>query len=197
MSKKVLLTMALSLVALFATAAGASAYTATVEPAGEIETVSNGKVDFTASGITIECNLTLAGWLEETVANAERAGSYMGEITEVNWSECVGGSVRAVLGLEWAITTSRINGTLPNGATSLDFVINGAEFQLSVFGGFINCLYSGNAAANMAVSGSNPYSSGTITTNSSYTLQSGFLCPNPGSMVGSFEMEPGQTITLS
>lgn len=195
--KKIIFGMALALVALLATAGSAAAYTATVDPAGEIEAISRGKVDFEASGITISCNLTLTGELEGTIVDAEQAGRKMGEITEVAWSSCSGGSVRTVLGLSWDMETVSVNGTLPNAATSLNFVIKNAQFQLAVLGGFVNCLYAGDAAANLAVSGSNPYTTGIITTNSSYRLVSGALCPGSGRMTGSFALEPSQEITLS
>lgn len=199
--KKLVLTAALALVAVFAVASTAAAYDAAISPAGEISTTSNGGVTFEASGIEIICNLTLAGSLEGSVSSVESdTNQDLGEITSVEWNSCSGGNVRAVLGLEWNVSYDGSQGTLPNEVSAVDFTIDDAEFQLSVFGGFVNCLYTGDADVSMAVSrtrSAGVYTSSTIsTTGSVYDKVSGTLCPATGSMTGSFSMSPTQTITV-
>lgn len=202
--KKLVLTASLALVALFAIAATASAYTATVRNAGAISTVSSGKVTFTAGTSRIECNLTLPGTLASSVATIEQeVGQSLGAIegTRVTWAECVGGTVSATLGASWNLKFNRIEGTLPERVTAVDFTIQNAEFLLSTFGGFANCLYHGEAPVTMATNTTRTvdvYTSGTIrTTESLFSLVSGSLCPSSGRMTGTFTMSPQQTITVS
>lgn len=199
--KKLVLMAALALVAVFAIAGTAAAYDAEISPGGEIS-ASGSNVTFSSGRIAIVCDLTLDGSLATSVSNVEEDSNQdLGEVTEVSWASCEGGEVRAVLGLEWNISFDGANGTLPNEVSSIDFSIDDAEFQLAVFGGFINCLYSGNAVVEMDVNPTRTagvYTSSTIsTTGSTYGLVSGSLCPSTGSMTGAFSMSPTQTITVS
>lgn len=197
-AKKLLVTTALALVALFALTGVASAYSAAVSPAGEISSPSEGKVSFTSGEITIRCNLTLTGELAETVELT--SGSSMGEVSSVEWANCENGNVRAVLGLPWNLSVSATLGTLPDSGTGLQFSVDGASFQLSVFGGFVNCLYRGNALALLATNdtGTNTYSTGNITSSANALAKvSGALCPESGTLSGTFRLSPQQSLTVS
>jgi hypothetical protein len=202
--KKLVLAAALALVALFAVAASASAaHNATIRNAGEIRTASSGKVTFRAGEISIACNLTLAGTLASAVSNLERPEERqsLGSISSVSWAECSGGEVAGVLGTPWNILYTGETGAMPNEVRSVSFTVQNAQFRLSVFGGFVNCLYAGEAPVSMAATATRTagtYTSGLIrTTESSFSKVSGSLCPATGTMTGSFNMSPTQTITVS
>ena len=200
--KKIVLTAALALVALFAVVSSASAFNAAVSPGGAITTASSGKVTFRAGEISITCNLSLSGSLNTSVTGIETpSGQSLGSISGVSWRECTGGEVSAVLGLNWNILYTGETGTLPSSVSSIGFTIQNAQFRLSVFGGFVNCLYAGEAPVTMSVlrtRTANQYTTSTIRTNeSSFAKVSGSLCPNSGSMTGTFSMSPTQTITVS
>ena len=201
--KKLVLTAALALVALFAVAATASAHNATISPAGEASQVSSGKVTFRAGEIRIECNLTLAGTLASSVSNLERPEERqsLGSVRSVRWAECVGGNVESVLGTPWNILYTGETGAMPNEVSSVQFTVQNAQFLLSTFGGFARCLYAGESPVSMAATRTRTagvYTSGNIrTTESAFSLVSGFGCPSSGNMTGTFTMSPTQTITVS
>ncbi len=186
--KKLFLLSALALVALAAAATSATAASLQARPGGAITATSLGKLTFEAGEINIECNLTMRGNLL-TTAISKTSGTKMGEITEVRWANCVGGEVAAVLGLPWTVAYSSISGTLPEGVTAINFSINGSSFRLSTFGGFANCLYTGNSNASQAVtriSGAE-YRSGLVRSlENALSLREGFACPREGKMIGSF-----------
>jgi hypothetical protein len=201
---KLLLTTAVALVAMFAVAGSASASEATVSPAGGIAAPSSGQLTFTGGSISIRCNVTLNGSLLRGPIRTEST-SQIGEVTEVTIARetCSGGTVEGVLNVPWTMTLTQTLGTAPNAITGLLFTINNAQFLLSVFGGFIDCLYAGNAGALLALSAiarTSPqqYRTGTISAlNSSLSLSSGgFGCPSSGSMTGTFTVT-AQTITVS
>ena len=197
MSKKLFLAAALSLLALVASAGTASAFTAAVEPAGTISSVSEGKVIFASGSTRIECNLTLRGSLNSRVTLT--AGQSLGTITGVEARECSAGATVTVLATPWTLEYTSTEGTLPNAATAVNFNVLRAAFRLSLFGGFINCLYEGNQPSILSVSGTNPYTSGVITIEPvSLPRRAGSGCPATGSMSGTFRgLSPSQRITVS
>jgi hypothetical protein len=201
MTRKLFLTAAMALVALFAATGVASAANATVEPGGAISSVSLGKVSFSGSGITIRCNLTLNGSLARGPIELLR-GRTLGSIREVLIRECEGGNVSAILNLPYTITIETILGTIPSAITGLLFTLPRAAFNLSVFGGFVNCLYEGTQGALLgltAVAGTREpwrYTTGLITTLASrLPLRSGSGCPPEGTMNGTFSLTR-QTISV-
>lgn len=194
--KKLFLLSALALVALAAAATSATAASLQTSPGGAITATSLGKLSFVAGEIRIECNLTMRGNLL-TTAISKVAGTKMGEITAINWANCVGGEVEAVLNLPWNVIYTSINGTLPEGVTGVNFEIVNTQFELSTFGGFFACLYAGNNRAEQAVtriSGAT-YRSGLVRSlENALSLREGFGCPSSGRMRGTFS-QTAQTIT--
>jgi hypothetical protein len=188
------LAAALALAALALGAASVSAAEFQFSPGGTITGASLGAVTFSGTGVTITCNLTLRG----TVTSArvpKVSGTSYGEITSVTIGRCTGGSA-AVLSLPWKITYNGILGTLPERVTGVSLTANGTGFKLTFSG--IECLYGGNVSTLLAVTGTNPYTTGlyAVPSGSSLPLVSGsFLCPRSGSMTGTFGISPTQTVT--
>lgn len=200
--KKIVLAAGLALVALFAVAATASGFSAEVRNAGEISTPSLGQVTFSAGEIAIACNLTLSGTLASAIANVETsAEQHLGSVEGVSWASCRGGEVSGALNTPWNIRYDSETGSLPNEVSRIGFTVQNAQFRLSVFGGFVNCLYAGEAPVSMAVTrtrAAGVYTSSTISTiESSFSKVSGSFCPASGNMTGQFSMSPTQTITVS
>jgi hypothetical protein len=144
--------LALALAAATAAAAlsasSAFALSATVEAGGAVS--ATGIVTFEGSGISTSCPMTLRlSLLRGPITLA--AGNQIGEVTEVsiNRARCSGGSIASVLSLPWRIV---INEPLPSPIepeNARGLLVNFVRwsFTLEIFGGFINCLYSGNAGA--------------------------------------------------
>lgn len=189
--------LALAAMAIAAAALGAGSAAASefqFSPGGTITGTSLGPVTFSGSGITITCPLTLSG----TVTSArvpKVSGTSYGEVTSVTIGRCTGGTA-SVLSLPWPITYNAILGTLPNAVTGVALTVNRLGFQLSALG--ITCLYGGNIATLLAVTGTNPYTTGlyAVPAGSSAPFVSGsFLCPRTGTMTGTFGITPTQTVT--
>lgn len=204
MSKlKLLFAAAIALVAFAAMASSASALTARVESGGSISSASLGKVTFGGSSITIECNLTLNGRLNTSVSLA--VGSTLGTTTEVRIANCTGGSVSGVLNLPWQLVINEIltSGGAPTteNLTGLLFEIVNSSFNLSVFGGLVNCLYQGTAGALLEVTKlrAATYSSALLIALETIQIpkHSGSLCPAEGTFAGTFGLSPLQTMTIS
>jgi hypothetical protein len=185
-------------------AGSATASEETISPAGSIAAPSTGQLTFTGGSISIRCNLTLNGSLLRGPIRTEST-SQLGEITEVNIARetCEGGRIAGVLNVPWTMTLTQTLGTAPNALTGLLFTIHDLQFLVDALGGFVNCLYRGNAGALLALSAiarTSPqqYRTGNITAlNSSLSLASGgFGCPSSGSMAGTFSIT-AQTITVS
>ena len=197
--KKLFLLSALALVALAAAATTATAASLQASPGGAITATSLGKLSFVAGEVRIECNLTMRGNLL-TTAISKTAGTKMGEITSVTWANCVGGEVAAVLSLPWTLAYRSISGTLPEAVSAVNFTINNSSFQLSTFGGFVNCLYAGNSEASQALTHREGavYTSGLVRSleNALTLREGGFGCPETGRMRGTFS-QTAQTITRS
>jgi hypothetical protein len=197
---KLFMTTAVALVAMFTVAGSAMASEATVSPAGAISAPSTGQTTFTSSFST-RCNLTLNGSLLRGPIRTEST-SQIGEVTEVTIARetCEGGTVEGVLNVPWRMTLTQTLGTAPNAITGLLLTINNVQFLLSVFGGFVDCLYEGDVGALLVLSAlrtAGTYRTGNIAAlNSSLSLASGgFGCPSSGSMSGTFTVT-AQTITV-
>lgn len=196
MSRSLILTMAAAVViAAFAVGAGAAAAGEfQFSPGGTITGASLGAVTFSSNGITITCNLTLRG----TVTSArvpKVAGTSYGEITSVSIGRCSGGTA-VVLNLPWPVTYNSILGSLPERVTGVSLTVSGTGFKLTTLG--LECLYGGSVTSLLAVTGSNPYTTGlyAIPSGSSVPFVSGSpLCPRTGSMNGTFGISPQQTVT--
>jgi hypothetical protein len=197
---KLLVAAAITVVAFAAAATSASAASFSVEPGGTVRAISSGKVTFTAGSTSIACNLTLElnllrGPIEKV------AGARFGTVTNVTWANCENGTVREVLNLPWELVYDSIVGTLPSGVTTVNLTVKNAQFLLSTFGGFANCLYAGDVASALGVSlvrgTTDRYTTGTLRTRETprQRLVSGFACPTEGSMTGTFTLSPTQTLT--
>lgn len=196
MSRRVRLAMvvAIAIVAFAAAAGTAAAGEFQFSPGGAITGASLGAVTFSSNGITITCNLTLRG----TVTSArvpKVAGTSYGEITSVSIGRCSGGTA-SVLGLPWPVVYNSILGTLPEGVTGVSLTVQRTGFLLNTIG--LECLYGGSVSSLLAVTGTNPYTTGlyAIPSGSSVPFVRGsFLCPTTGSMSGTFGISPQQTVT--
>jgi len=196
MTKKLCLSASLALAALLAVAGSAAAFTATVSPAGSI-TSTTPTAEFIGGSTTIRCALTLRGSLNASVTLI--AGASLGSISRIEVGTCSGGSEVTILGLPYDLPYQGSEGTLPNEVTEVNFNVRGVSFNLGLFGGFVNCLYSGNQPSILNVAGSNPYTTETIETEpiSLRLLRGGFGCPSTGRMRATFNLSPSQRITVS
>ena len=107
---RLLVALGVALVALGGGAGSAAATSAEVDPAGSITATSNGKLSFEASGLTIACSYTLTGELNALVANVERAGADLGDVTSVTIGDDCTGPVQE------AMVASRSMWTRPDNA---------------------------------------------------------------------------------
>lgn len=140
-AKHLLLATACAVVALGWDAGGAGAYDMDdIDPAGSVSMPSAGKVSFGETP-QVSCNITLNGSIEPEVQMIR--GEDLGSVTSVSIRNCEGGSISAVLDLPWPIEYESVEGTLPNEITGLVGNMEGVALNVSVFGGIVNCLYSG------------------------------------------------------
>ncbi|HEX4806892.1 MAG TPA: hypothetical protein VFU94_13420 [Conexibacter sp.] len=177
-------------------AAPSTAASLSFRPAGSITATSLGKLTFAMGSLTIECNYTLTGRLA-TGPIAKTAGASVGEITEVTWAGCTGGEIETVLNLPWTVVYSSIDGTLPEAVSAVRLAIDGWSWELSTFGGFAGCLWSGNPEFSLALTrlAGAEYRSGLMRSlESALRLVSGFGCPSEGRYLGSFSLT-SQTVT--
>jgi hypothetical protein len=201
MSKiKLVLTAAIAFVAMAFSVSTASAYDASVSPAGAY-TATSSTLTFSDGGgvIRIICPVTLTGSLNAgpiTIA----AGNSIGNISGVRIGTCAGGSAVALVANPWNLTINNVRGTLPNAATGLEFDVNGAAFELTVriLGISVRCLYGGTAGALLGFTGANPYTTGGITVlgNTVPRVSGSGVCPSSGRLNGSFALSPAQTVTV-
>ena len=203
---KTLTTLALAVCTLALTVADASALSGTDSNGGAVNATS-ASVTFEGSGISIVCPLTVELSLLRGPIAISR-GSQWGEVGGVRIGSCTGGSVSGTLGMPWRVT---LNDSLPTimslttrNATGLLFTANGVQFNLSVFGGFVNCLYEGNAGWLMPLthtfSGSATYTGRTLeglTAVNLSLIRGGFGCPSTGHFNGNFMLATTQTIALA
>jgi hypothetical protein len=163
-------------------------------PGGTITGTSLGPVTFSGNGITITCNVTLRGTVTSNRV-PKVAGTSYGEITAVTIGRCSGGSA-SVLGLPWPVTYNAILGTLPEGVTGVSLTVARTGFLMNTIG--LECLYGGSVTSLLAVTGTNPYTTGLYAIPSESTVplvRGSFLCPTRGTMSGTFGISPTQTVT--
>lgn len=220
--KRLILLGLLAVLAVGASAGSASAARSIrISPGGTVTQVSLGKVTFVSGETRIECRLTLtirlvAGLIAPVLLIK------IGEVTRVDYNECVGGEVEAILNLPWDVSLERqllTEGPREERCERVGVLISAApynrvcgavirilrtQFQLSVFGGFARCLYEGDIGALLPltrVSGNEreaDYRMGLLTIQPNRVrLIRGFLCPASGEMRGTFAAaSPAQTIKL-
>jgi len=191
-----------ALAMLVAVSGAANAYTMRFEPGGSI-TATSSALTFEGSGISVICPVTLNGTLSresiELTANRQ-----IGSITEVSIrrTSCSGGSVSGVLSLPWSMTLNTTLGTAPNELTGLLVNVVGSSFNLEIFGGFINCLYSGTGGALLGLTTTETpgtYRIGTLSALRAVELplHSGAGCPARGHFTGSFTLATTQRVAVS
>jgi hypothetical protein len=185
---------AVALVALTVGAGTAVAGEFQFNPGGTITGTSLGPVTFSSNGITITCPLTLRGTVTSNRV-PKVAGTSYGEVTSVTVGRCSGGTAR-VLNLPWPVTYNAILGTLPEGVTGVSLTVERTGFLLNTIG--LECLYGGTITSLLAVTGTNPYTSGLYEIppgSSAPFVRGSFLCPRTGTMTGTFAISPTQTVT--
>jgi hypothetical protein len=195
--------VAIALLAIALTTASAGALNMSVAPAGRVRAASSGSLTFEGGGMRIECQITLGGTISRGPI-VVREGAQIGETTELTIGTCSGGRVERVLLLPWAIKiASVLGGAGPTGLTGILFTLVGAAFKLSVFGGFVNCLYMGTTAGLAALTptarGETRYTMGSVVSlrEVEIPLITGGLCPTRGHFIATFLIEPAQTYTFS
>lgn len=202
---KLAVTLAVAIAAMAVSATSAFAVSASVSPGGAVN--ATGTATFTGGSTSISCPLTLANSLR-TGPIVVRAGEELGTTTGVTIGTCTGGNVSGVLNTPW---TLRVVQSLPReetlttrNATGLLLSINNSSFNLSIFGGFVNCLYSGNAGALMPLTATareeTRYTARTLRALETVELalhEGGFGCPSAGHFAGTFTLATTQTVTLS
>jgi len=221
--KKLILLTALALVAFAASAGSASAARSIeISPGGTVTQVSLGLVTFVSGETSITCNLTLRIELVRGLVGPALL-IRIGQVTDVRWEGCSGGTVERVLGLPWDValvsqlltegareerceTVGVLISAAPyNRVCGAKIEILRAQFRLSVFGGFVRCLYAGNVRALMTLTRiasdetQATYRMGLllILPNSLPLVEGGFGCPATGEMRGTFgAATPAQTIKL-
>jgi len=199
---KLAIGLVVALSAMAVAASSAFALSASVSAGGAVSATAT--ATFEGSGISIICPLTMRESLL-TGPIVIAANNQIGEVTEVsiNRARCSGGNVSGVLGLPWRLT---INSWTPEplereNARTLLVNIVGSAFNLEIFGGFVNCLYSGNAGGSLPLTriGTGRYTARTIEALSSIELplHSGSGCPARGHFAGTFTLSATQTVTLA
>jgi hypothetical protein len=206
MFRRARLAVALAVVASGVAASSAAALDMTIDPAGRVVTASNGKLTF-GEAVSIQCNVTLKATLAAT-SIAVTSGAHVGEVSEVSIRNCEGGSVSGVLGLPWEITIDAPLETEPEAEprnlTGMLFELRDVAFNLSIFGGFVNCLYRGDTAGLAELiptgEGETTYTANAIASLGEvfvpFERGSGF-CPEDGAFTGEFTVNPEQTYAFS
>lgn len=196
MLKRTLLICAVAIAAAAALTATASAFTATLSPAGAITAPSLGTVSFVSGETVINCNYTLRGELNRSFAMT--AGTTIGRITGVTARECNNGATATILGLPYTIVFLGFAGTLPDNAGSIEVAIQRFSHNLSLFGGFVNCLYTGELQWNVPLvdTGTNTDRTELATiVPTRFRKVSGAGCANEEEIEGQFAL-PTQTVTI-
>jgi subtilisin family serine protease len=173
-----------------AAAGTASATTIRLSPAGSFSSATLGNFTFTGGAITVRCNLTLIGRLASSATAT--AGNTIGTVNGVMVSACAGGDVTAIRGLPGTLAFLRLT------ATGLEFEYRTIEFTYSVviFGMLFECAYAGSIPALVEISSGR---TGLIRLLPNALTRSGgsVSCPGTGSMTGTLNLSPQQTVTLS
>jgi hypothetical protein len=169
-----------------ALALGAAAAVATVKEyissPHSFSATSREPVTFSAGEIVVRCNVSMSGSFRSAIGT--RSGEAAGSVTRASASGCTGGENVTFLSLPWSMTYSSFTGTQPERMTGFLTLVNGASVSVR---SLISCLYRGELGVRFALSGTDPYEVGTISTlTNSLPLSSGFGCPTSGTMTGSF-----------
>ncbi len=202
MSKMKSLLAAAIVVAVFgAAASNAQAYDLTFSPGGAVS--ANGTLSWSDTGglLNMSCPYTLSGTVP-TAAVADAPGASLAAIRRVTVGGCAGGvSWTALNGSTWRITFEGYVGTAPGALTGIRVKIRGwnGGFSGSIFGVPQNCLWQGDLAGVIALSGSNPYAVGAFTSDGDLIpFSSGdAVCPSDGRWNGSLAISPAQSLTVS
>lgn len=161
MLRKLVLAGALALASIGVAAGPAVAFTAVFSPGGEITMTSLGNVTIFGNVVDTECNLTLRGIFNRVITLTR--GESLGQISSFVTRECESGTGVTPLVLNWAIRYREATGVLPDNGTRFTATIEMA-FNISIFGGFVNCLYSGPVDASIPLTdtGTNTYRTGLV-----------------------------------
>lgn len=170
----------------------ATASTLTLEPAGEF--TMSGAATYSGEGVEVTCNLRVTGELERSIANAEREGSTLGQVSRQSASECAGGTLPTFLGLPWLIRFVRI--LRAPGFSGILYLIANETISFLIFGIGL-CLYVGATGILWSYIGVPPRSGGAVNLGTSYTKFSGGpLCPLIIRRLVTFSVSPTQTASL-
>ena len=175
--------------------APAGAATIEVDPAGTALAVSYGSITF-GSSPTVQCNVTLLLTLESSAAL--RANAEMGSLWEMSWSNCEGGEIWTAVIAPSFIDIEEISGSAPNEIEGLGLDVDQFDIEFSVFGGFINCDYRGDAGMFLELweVETATYETGDLILDESVQLsqiEGSVFCPDEIGMAGSFSLSQ-QTI---
>lgn len=181
-------------------AQSASAYDLTISPAGGISAAGTVSFSDAANVIRLICPQTLSGSLVAGPVSLS-AGSQIGSIDTVTIGSCTGGSGLALVEAPWPIRISTHLGALPNGMTGFAAEIEGFAWELTVriLGIAVRCLYAGRLGALMGVTGSNPYTSGSLSLvgNTVPKYAGSGACPASARFDGTLSFRPAQTFTVT
>jgi hypothetical protein len=145
LNRRLLLGMAVWLVALAGLTASASAFREMTITGRETRSTSAGKITFTAGLFRVECNITKSMRITGQTIPAERAvGANLGSISRFEARECTGGEISAFLRMPRPMGLQAI---LPEGVRTPPERITGYLYTYEWYILFIllgtSCLYSG------------------------------------------------------
>jgi hypothetical protein len=195
MNKSMRATILALITALSIATAAASASAVTISPGGAITAVSIGQVQLlSGSTLLLQCNVTLRGSvLATTIALPIPAlpNNQIGTVTSGTVSSCTNGGTGAVLPGTYPIGLNSVLG-LPAITGALATILGiGFSISTAITG---SCLYTANVPFLIAqpVSGLNTIS---LLANTATLSTGGSFCPRTGSLLGSFSLTPGQTLS--
>lgn len=190
-----LLAAATALVLALACSAASAQEFIEVEPGGSFRASSAGKLTFSASELTLSCNVTLTGTLETAFIDDLQTEAELGSVSSTSFANCTGGTFERALALPWEMNYTRTVGTLPEAATAILLTIHEVSLGFSTFFEFIRCLYKGDLGASLSLSGTNPYRARTFRLLSTeLALVSGAGCPARGSTAGTLLLNAEQNV---
>jgi hypothetical protein len=172
-----------------------------LEPGGAIRAVSVGRVTFTGSGLSVECNASLNGEVAGGVSKsgARSTEGLTGILEEGRFAECResfgAAEVRSLLtpSARSELIYSSFLGTLP----SITGVLLTAQELTMQIRGLITCLYRGEVGLLVTFPAEAEGNRARILEASRIPLVSGSeTCPREGSIRGTLRITPSQRITL-
>lgn len=177
------------LLALCGLTAAASAATLTVTSGSSYTLTARQTLTLDPGGLAIACDHSFGVSLNATTISASSLPASIprfGSLPRGSTGNCSGGQIFTHLGLPWQLDAS--NGTGRADGTLL--TIRNMQFERTI--GALTCLYAGDLSGTVGSSGTVVNVSG-----SSVPLASGpFLCPDPGTMSGTFAVSPALVVTL-